>query len=68
MKKEKVVLEEKECRRCHAVKKIEEFRTRPNGFTLNQCKECESELGTIRRVAKKTQVSPIVEYDYQPSY
>ena len=61
MKKEKVVLEEKECRRCHNVKKIEEFRSRPNGFTLNQCRECESELGSIRREDKKTQVSPIVE-------
>lgn len=61
MKKEKVVLEEKECRRCHDVKKIEEFRTRPNGFTLNQCRECENELGKERRKKKlEPQVLSIV--------
>lgn len=51
---------EKECRRCHTVKLIEEFRTRPSGFTLNQCRECEGELGKIRRLAKKAAVSPVI--------
>lgn len=53
MKKEKLIVEEKECRRCHKVKLIEEFRTRPSGFTLNQCRECEGELGKERREKKR---------------
>lgn len=44
---------EKECTRCHKVKKIEDFRTRPFGFTLNQCKECESEMNKERAAAKR---------------
>lgn len=31
---------------------MKEFRTRPNGFTLNQCRKCEAELGKSRRVIK----------------
>ena len=57
------VCDEKECRRCHDVKPIEKFRSRPNGFTLNQCRDCESELGKIRRLAKQAtvpEVSPII--------
>lgn len=44
---------EKECRRCHKVKPIEDFRKRPFGFTLNQCKDCESEMNKLRAQAKK---------------
>lgn len=53
------VCDEKVCRRCGDLKAIEEFRTRPSGFTLNQCRKCEGELGKIRRAAK-TEVSPII--------
>jgi hypothetical protein len=49
----KVEVKEKVCRRCKDNKKIEEFRTRPNGFTLNQCKKCEGELTRERRNKKK---------------
>ena len=52
MKNEKP--EKKVCKRCGIEKEIEKFRTRPSGFTLNQCRECESELGKERR-AKKTE-------------
>lgn len=51
---------EKECRRCHKVKPIEDFRKRPFGFTLNQCKECESEMNKARAAAKKAANSPII--------
>jgi hypothetical protein len=49
---EKVIVTEKVCKRCGVVKGIEMFRTRPNGFTLNQCRKCEAELGKERRVKK----------------
>ena len=52
MKKEKVVVEFKECRRCHIEKPIEDFRTRPSGFTLHQCRKCEGEMGKERRAKK----------------
>jgi len=52
------VCNEKECRRCHKVLPISKFRTRTSGFILNQCRECESELGASRR---KPVVSHIVE-------
>lgn len=42
----------KTCLRCKTEKKMDEFRTRPNGFTLNQCKKCEAELGKERRMKK----------------
>lgn len=58
MKKQEVCTD-KECRRCHKVKLIEEFRTRPSGFTLNQCKECEGDLGKIRRMLKAG-ISPVI--------
>jgi hypothetical protein len=35
------------------------FRARPNGFILNQCKPCESELGKSRRLSKDN-TSPII--------
>ena len=53
MKKEKLVVERKECRRCHIEKDIKEFRTRPSGFTLHQCRKCEGEMGKERREAKR---------------
>jgi len=46
------VMKTKECRRCKKDKPISEFRSRPNGFTLNQCKTCESEMGKERRMKK----------------
>lgn len=42
----------KVCKRCKEDKPMKDFRTRPNGFTLNQCKKCESELGKERRMKK----------------
>lgn len=53
------VCTEKECRKCHIVLPIENFRVRTSGFILNQCRGCESELGKARRVSK-TEVSPII--------
>lgn len=50
MKKEKVVVTEKVCRRCGTLKPIEMFRKRVSGFILNQCKPCEKEMSTARRV------------------
>lgn len=35
------------------------FRARPNGFVLNQCKTCESEMGKTRRLGKE-KTSPII--------
>jgi len=58
-----IICAEKECRRCHKTKPIDQFRKRPNGFTLNQCRECEGELGKLRRLAKQAtvpEVSPII--------
>ena len=49
MKKEKIEVTEKVCRRCGILKPIADFRTRPFGFTLNQCKCCERELAIARR-------------------
>lgn len=54
MKTKKKVPKSKVCRRCETEKKIKEFRVRTSGFILNQCKECESELGRIRRAKKTT--------------
>lgn len=53
-------VKEKECRRCHKVKPIEDFRKRSFGFILNQCKECESEMNKSRAAAKKAATSPII--------
>jgi hypothetical protein len=50
MTKVKVIVTEKVCKRCGENKKIEMFRTRPNGFTLNQCRKCEGEMNKERRV------------------
>lgn len=46
-------LDTKVCRRCERDLELKKFRTRPSGFTLNQCRECEAEMGRIRREAKK---------------
>ena len=54
------VVKEKECRRCHNVKPIEEFRPRTSGFILNQCRTCEGEMNKERAAAKKAAASPIV--------
>jgi len=53
-----IVCDEKECRKCHKVLPIENFRVRTSGFILNQCKGCESELGKVRRLTK-VEVKPI---------
>jgi hypothetical protein len=50
---------EKTCRRCGKSKDESMFRLRPSGFRLNQCRECESELGKVRRLAK-VGVSPMI--------
>lgn len=59
MKKQEACTE-KECTRCHNVKPIEEFRTRPFGFTLNQCKKCEGEMNKERAAAKKAAKAAVV--------
>jgi hypothetical protein len=43
----------KTCKKCKKDKPIAEFRTRPNGFTLNQCKACESAMGKERKLKKR---------------
>jgi len=55
-----VICEEKECRRCHVTKPIDQFRKRPHGFILNQCKDCEGELGKLRRLSKQSIESSFV--------
>ena len=55
----KIICDEKVCRRCGFDKPIEEFRKRPSGFILNQCKTCESELGAERRKSKTPQTTII---------
>ena len=40
------------CTRCKQEKPIEDFRKRPFGFILNQCKKCENEMNKERRVKK----------------
>jgi hypothetical protein len=61
MKKQEAVTEKK-CTCCGETKPIGEFRTRPFGFTLNQCKKCEGAMNKARRLAKKAAVetNPIV--------
>ena len=54
-----IICDEKVCRRCGKNKPIEEFRKRPSGFVLNQCKTCESELGAARRESKTITVISI---------
>jgi hypothetical protein len=54
-----IITEKKVCRRCGFEKPIEEFRKRPSGFILNQCKSCESELGAERRKSKTTTIISI---------
>ena len=76
MKKEKVVVTKKVCRRCGKELDIEMFRPRVSGFILNQCKSCEKELSTARRMAKKliaagvvsitTKTGKVVEASTQP--
>jgi len=51
MEKEKVL--KKVCKRCGRELDIENFRPRVSGFILNQCRDCEKELSTARRMAKK---------------
>ena len=47
------VVDKKVCKRCGNEKDIKEFRTRPFGFTLNQCRQCEGELAKERRLKKQ---------------
>lgn len=42
-------METKICKRCGEEKPLSDFRTRPFGFTLNQCRKCESEMNKARR-------------------
>lgn len=46
-------METKICRNCNKEKKLSEFRTRPTGFTLNQCRQCENEMNKQRRLLKQ---------------
>jgi hypothetical protein len=57
---EKVKVTSKVCRRCGKELDIEMFRPRVSGFILNQCKACEKELSTARRMAKKLTAAGIV--------
>lgn len=45
--------ETKVCRRCGEEKDLMAFRTRPTGFTLNQCRKCENEMNKERRSKKQ---------------
>lgn len=45
-------MEKKVCKRCGDDLELKMFRTRPNGFTLNQCRKCEGELAKERRLKK----------------
>lgn len=54
------IVKTKPCTRCKRVLELEKFRTRPSGFTLNQCRECESAMGKARREAAKGNVVPAV--------
>ncbi len=59
MKKEKVLVTEKVCRRCGGdPQPIENFRKRVSGFILNQCKKCESEMNKARRVKTVPATAP----------
>lgn len=50
-------MEKKICTKCKRDLELEKFRTRPSGFTLNQCRECESAMGKARREAAKGNVT-----------
>jgi len=52
-------MKKKICRRCGDEKKLSAFRTRPSGFTLNQCRQCENEMGKERRL-KKLNAEPTI--------
>jgi NMD protein affecting ribosome stability and mRNA decay len=60
METQTTAVEMKVCRRCERELELDKFRTRPSGFTLNQCRECESALGKARREAKKGNVTMVV--------
>ena len=45
--------ETKKCTRCKKDKELDEFRLRPTGFRLNQCRECENEMNKERRLKKQ---------------
>jgi hypothetical protein len=53
-------METKICTKCIRDLELDKFRTRPSGFTLNQCRECESAMGKARRDAAKGNVTMAV--------
>lgn len=61
MKKQEEVTE-KVCTCCGQLKPIEDFRKRPFGFTLNQCRTCEGAMNKARRLAKieAAKANPII--------